>query len=101
MYKFIWAENLFPFFLAIGDFFATVTFLLQNSPGSVFITMYHNRRDSTEVLKVEVNCLLSACAAAQRSSYSKKTKAVFFFFFRDGRDYKPCPEDGMVSSNHL
>ncbi|KAG0476109.1 hypothetical protein HPP92_012950 [Vanilla planifolia] len=25
------------------DFFATVTFLLQSSPGSVFITTYHNR----------------------------------------------------------
>lgn len=25
------------------DLFATVTFLLQNSPGSVFITTYHNR----------------------------------------------------------
>ncbi|XP_073103207.1 uncharacterized protein [Elaeis guineensis] len=25
------------------DLFATVTFLLQNSPGSVFITAYHNR----------------------------------------------------------
>ncbi|KAJ6682267.1 HEPATOCELLULAR CARCINOMA-ASSOCIATED ANTIGEN [Salix koriyanagi] len=29
---------------AFDDLFATVTFLLQNSPGSVFITTYHNRR---------------------------------------------------------
>ncbi|KAB1199948.1 Methyltransferase-like protein 23 [Morella rubra] len=28
---------------AFDDLFATVTFLLQNSPGSVFITTYHNR----------------------------------------------------------
>ncbi|KAL1810792.1 hypothetical protein ACET3Z_020857 [Daucus carota] len=28
---------------AFDDLFATVTFLLQNSPGSVFITSYHNR----------------------------------------------------------
>ncbi|KAL7232841.1 hypothetical protein ACSBR2_010783 [Camellia fascicularis] len=27
------------------DLFATVTFLLQNSPGSVFITTYHNRSE--------------------------------------------------------
>lgn len=29
---------------AFDDLFATVKFLLQNSPGSVFITTYHNRR---------------------------------------------------------
>lgn len=29
---------------AFDDLFATVTFLLQNSPSSVFITAYHNRR---------------------------------------------------------
>lgn len=28
---------------AFDDLFATVTFLLQNSPGSIFITTYHNR----------------------------------------------------------
>ncbi|KAM7524039.1 hypothetical protein LguiA_013941 [Lonicera macranthoides] len=28
---------------AFDDLFATATFLLQNSPGSVFITTYHNR----------------------------------------------------------
>ncbi|XP_014521066.1 methyltransferase-like protein 23 isoform X1 [Vigna radiata var. radiata] len=28
---------------AFDDLFATVTFLLQNSPGSIFITSYHNR----------------------------------------------------------
>lgn len=28
---------------AFDDLFATVTYLLQNSPGSVFITSYHNR----------------------------------------------------------
>lgn len=28
---------------AFDDLFATVTFLLQNSPGSVFMTTYHNR----------------------------------------------------------
>ncbi|GMH14918.1 hypothetical protein Nepgr_016759 [Nepenthes gracilis] len=28
---------------AFDDLFSTVTFLLQNSPGSVFITTYHNR----------------------------------------------------------
>ncbi|WCJ32710.1 hypothetical protein M5689_014115 [Euphorbia peplus] len=28
---------------AFDDLFATVTFLLRNSPGSVFITTYHNR----------------------------------------------------------
>lgn len=28
---------------AFDDLFATVKFLLQNSPGSVFITSYHNR----------------------------------------------------------
>ncbi|XP_062144205.1 uncharacterized protein LOC133851687 isoform X1 [Alnus glutinosa] len=28
---------------AFDDLFATVTFLLENSPGSVFITTYHNR----------------------------------------------------------
>ncbi|QHN84684.1 Methyltransferase-like protein [Arachis hypogaea] len=28
---------------AFDDLFATVTFLLQNSPGSSFITSYHNR----------------------------------------------------------
>lgn len=30
--------------LAFDDLFATVTFLLQNTLGSVFITAYHNRR---------------------------------------------------------
>ncbi|XP_047312884.1 probable methyltransferase-like protein 23 [Impatiens glandulifera] len=29
--------------IAFADLFATVTFLLQNSPGSTFITTYHNR----------------------------------------------------------
>ncbi|KAI8566681.1 hypothetical protein RHMOL_Rhmol02G0061000 [Rhododendron molle] len=29
---------------AFDDLFATVAFLLQNSPGSVFMTTYHNRR---------------------------------------------------------
>ncbi|KAG5534548.1 hypothetical protein RHGRI_022610 [Rhododendron griersonianum] len=31
------------YLLAFDDLFATVAFLLQNSPGSVFITTYHNR----------------------------------------------------------
>ena len=31
-------------FEAFDDLFATVAFLLQNSPSSVFITAYHNRR---------------------------------------------------------
>ncbi|MCI18328.1 methyltransferase-like protein 23-like, partial [Trifolium medium] len=29
---------------AFDDLLATVTFLLRNSPGSTFITSYHNRR---------------------------------------------------------
>ncbi|RHN69965.1 putative lysine methyltransferase, S-adenosyl-L-methionine-dependent methyltransferase [Medicago truncatula] len=32
---------------AFDDLFATVTFLLQNSPGSIFITSYHNRSGIT------------------------------------------------------
>ena len=32
------------YYLAFDNLFATVTFLLQNSPGSIFITSYHNRR---------------------------------------------------------
>ncbi|XP_010029646.2 methyltransferase-like protein 23 isoform X2 [Eucalyptus grandis] len=52
----VWDESifsLFPQFIlgadvlyetsAFDDLFATVSFLLQNSPGSVFITTYHNR----------------------------------------------------------
>ncbi|CAN1186210.1 Histone-arginine methyltransferase METTL23 [Linum perenne] len=52
----VWEESIFdlqPNFIlgadvlyestAFDDLFATVTFLLQNSPGSVFITTYHNR----------------------------------------------------------
>ncbi|KAI4327775.1 hypothetical protein L6164_020199 [Bauhinia variegata] len=30
--------------LAFDDLFASVTFLLRNSPGSIFITSYHKRR---------------------------------------------------------
>ncbi|XP_010029645.2 methyltransferase-like protein 23 isoform X1 [Eucalyptus grandis] len=54
----VWDESifsLFPQFIlgadvlyetsAFDDLFATVSFLLQNSPGSVFITTYHNRRE--------------------------------------------------------
>lgn len=32
------------YYLAFDDLFATVTFLLRNSPESTFITSYHNRR---------------------------------------------------------
>ncbi|KAF8012691.1 hypothetical protein BT93_I0756 [Corymbia citriodora subsp. variegata] len=51
----VWDESIFSLFpqfilgadvlyeTTFDDLFATVSFLLQNSPGSVFITTYHNR----------------------------------------------------------
>ncbi|CAK7355409.1 unnamed protein product [Dovyalis caffra] len=41
--KLILGADVFYDASAFDDLFATVTFLLQNSPGSVFITTYHNR----------------------------------------------------------
>ncbi|KAM1529070.1 hypothetical protein ACFX1Z_018324 [Malus domestica] len=41
--KFILGADVLYDATAFDDLFATVTFLLQNSPGSVFITTYHNR----------------------------------------------------------
>ncbi|KAF5753065.1 methyltransferase-like protein 23 isoform X1 [Tripterygium wilfordii] len=41
--KIILGADVFYDASAFDDLFATVTFLLQNSPGSVFITTYHNR----------------------------------------------------------
>ncbi|XP_048431599.1 histone-arginine methyltransferase METTL23-like [Pyrus x bretschneideri] len=41
--KFILGADVLYDASAFDDLFATVTFLLQNSPGSVFITTYHNR----------------------------------------------------------
>ncbi|XP_021815948.1 methyltransferase-like protein 23 isoform X2 [Prunus avium] len=42
--KFILGADVLYDASAFDDLFATVTFLLQCSPGSVFITTYHNRR---------------------------------------------------------
>ncbi|XP_044470436.1 methyltransferase-like protein 23 isoform X2 [Mangifera indica] len=41
--KIILGADVFYDTSAFDDLFATLTFLLQNSPGSVFITTYHNR----------------------------------------------------------
>ncbi|XP_031258804.1 methyltransferase-like protein 23 isoform X3 [Pistacia vera] len=41
--KIILGADVFYDTSAFDDLFATVTFLLKNSPGSVFITTYHNR----------------------------------------------------------
>lgn len=41
--KFILGADVLYDAQAFDDLFATVTYLLQNSPGSVFITSYHNR----------------------------------------------------------
>ncbi|XP_034225247.1 methyltransferase-like protein 23 isoform X1 [Prunus dulcis] len=41
--KFILGADVLYDASAFDDLFATVTFLLQSSPGSVFITTYHNR----------------------------------------------------------
>ncbi|KAJ0096428.1 hypothetical protein Patl1_29158 [Pistacia atlantica] len=44
--KIILGADVFYDTSAFDDLFATLTFLLKNSPGSVFITTYHNRRYS-------------------------------------------------------